>query len=143
MPTTTINPINPGTQIHATEEAARLAAAAFEKATRAATEAQRVAAEAQTKAERERHQRRTAYLAELTRTYADNRDSLTTAILRATLLDVRSGAVEPGVAQAIAALAKASVALSHDLELDERLAVLERAAGIVPANVTPLNRRTG
>jgi hypothetical protein len=80
MPTTTINPVNPGTQIHATEEAARLAAAAFEKATRAATEAQGVAAEAQTKAELERHQRRTAYLAELTRTYADNRDSLTTAI---------------------------------------------------------------
>jgi len=65
------------------------------------------------------------------------------AILRATLLDVRSGAVEPGVAQALAALAKASVALSHDLELDERLAVLERAAGIVPSNVTPLNRRAG
>jgi 16S rRNA G1207 methylase RsmC len=77
MPTTTINPAS---LVHATEKAARDAAAAYEKAQSAATEAQRVATEAQTKAEQERHQRRTAYLAELTRTHATNRDSLTTAI---------------------------------------------------------------
>jgi hypothetical protein len=65
------------------------------------------------------------------------------AMLRATMVDVRAGIVEPGVAQALAALAKASVALSHDLELDARLTALERVAGITPPNVTHLNRRTG
>jgi hypothetical protein len=64
------------------------------------------------------------------------------ALLRATLLDVRSGAVEPGVATAIAALAKASVAVSQDLELEARLARLEAAAGIAaPANVTNITSR--
>ncbi len=65
------------------------------------------------------------------------------AMLRATMVDVRAGVVEPGVAQALASLAKASVALSHDLEMEARLTALERAAGITPSNVTDINRRTG
>ena len=80
MSTTTKDLVNPGAQIHATEEAARLAAAAFEKATRAATEAQARATEAQTKAERERHQRRVDYLDQLSTTYASTRATLTTEI---------------------------------------------------------------
>jgi len=63
------------------------------------------------------------------------------AMLRATMVDVRAGIVEPGVAQALASLAKTSVALAHDMELESRLAALERVAGITPANVTALNRR--
>jgi hypothetical protein len=62
------------------------------------------------------------------------------AMLRATMVDVRAGIVEPGVAQAIASLAKTSVALATDLELESRLAALERAAGITPPNVTSLRR---
>lgn len=63
------------------------------------------------------------------------------AILRGTLLDVRSGTVEPAVAGAIAMLAKTSVALSHDLELDARISALEAAAGIgTPANVRPIRK---
>jgi len=60
------------------------------------------------------------------------------AILRATMLDVRTGVIEPAVAQAIASLAKTSVALAHDMELEARLAALEEAAGISPANVTSI-----
>ena len=56
------------------------------------------------------------------------------------MIDVRLGLVEPAVATAIATLAKTSVALSHDLELESRLAALERAAGITPPNVTSLRR---
>ncbi len=62
------------------------------------------------------------------------------AILRATMLDVRTGVIEPAVAQAIASLAKTSVALAHDLEMEARLAALERAAGITPPNVTSIRR---
>jgi len=64
------------------------------------------------------------------------------ALLRATLLDVRSGTVEPGVATAIAALAKTSVALSHDLELESRISALEAQAGITtPNNVRSITSR--
>ena len=62
------------------------------------------------------------------------------AMLRATMVDVRVGTIEPAVATAIAMLAKTSVALSHDLEMEARLAALERAAGITPPNVTSLRR---
>ncbi len=41
------------------------------------------------------------------------------------MLDVRTGVIEPAVAQAIASLAKTSVALAHDLEMEARLAALE------------------
>jgi len=58
------------------------------------------------------------------------------AILRATMLDVRTGVIEPAVAQAIASLAKTSVALATDLEIEDRLAALEHAAGIEADNVT-------
>ena len=63
------------------------------------------------------------------------------AILRATMLDVRTGVIEPAVAQAIASLAKTSVALSANLELEARIVELEQAAGITPANMTRMNRR--
>ena len=62
------------------------------------------------------------------------------AMLRATMVDVRVGTIEPAVATAIATLAKTSVALAHDLEMEARLAALERAAGITPPNVTSIRR---
>ena len=62
------------------------------------------------------------------------------AMLRATVLDVRLGLVEPAVAGAIATLAKTSVALAHDMELEARLAALEEATGISPAKVTSIRR---
>lgn len=52
------------------------------------------------------------------------------AILRACVLDVRLGKIEPSVASAIATLAKTSVQLRADLEMEQRLAALEQAAGI-------------
>ena len=63
------------------------------------------------------------------------------AMLRATMVDVRVGTIEPAVATAIATLAKTSVALSHDLELVARIEALERATGATPDNVTTLGRR--
>ena len=60
------------------------------------------------------------------------------AILRACLLDVRLGKIEPGVAGAIANLARVSVQLTADLELDARLQRLEQAAGIV--RPSPIHR---
>ncbi len=63
------------------------------------------------------------------------------AMLRATMVDVRAGIVEPGVAQALASLAKTSVALATDLELVARIEALERATGATPDNVTALDRR--
>lgn len=52
------------------------------------------------------------------------------AMLRAAIAAVWEGTLEPSQASAIATLAKTSVALTHDLELEERLARLEAAAGI-------------
>ena len=57
------------------------------------------------------------------------------------MIEVRAGLIEPAVAGAIATLAKTSVALTHDLELEGRLAALEEAAGISPPNVTRLGDR--
>jgi len=51
------------------------------------------------------------------------------AILRACLLDVRLGKIEPSVAAAIATLARTSVSLTAEIELVQRIAALERAAG--------------
>jgi hypothetical protein len=51
------------------------------------------------------------------------------SILRATILDVRAGKIEPSVASAIATLAKTSVSLAHDLEHEGRIAALEAAIG--------------
>jgi hypothetical protein len=52
------------------------------------------------------------------------------AILRACMFSVRSGAMGPSQAAAIATLAKASVSLTAELELEQRIAALERAAGM-------------
>jgi len=51
------------------------------------------------------------------------------AILRACLLDVRLGKIEASVAAAIATLARTSVSLTAEIELVQRIAALERAAG--------------
>ncbi len=51
------------------------------------------------------------------------------AILRACLLDVRLGKIEPSVAGAIATLARTSVQLTTELELERRIAALEASAG--------------
>ncbi len=62
------------------------------------------------------------------------------SILRATILDVRAGKIEPSVASAIATLAKTSVALSHDLELEQRIAALE---AVIERRDAPNVRRIG
>lgn len=60
------------------------------------------------------------------------------AVLRSCMFSVKTGTMEPSQATAIAALAKASLSLSQDLELERRIAVLEEAAGV---NETPANVR--
>jgi hypothetical protein len=50
-------------------------------------------------------------------------------MLKACILRVASGQMEPAQASAIAGLAKASVQLSQDLELEQRIAALEAAIG--------------
>jgi hypothetical protein len=59
------------------------------------------------------------------------------AVLRAAIAAVWEGTLEPSQASAIATLARVSVQLTTELELEERLARLEAAAGIgqTPANV--------
>ena len=57
------------------------------------------------------------------------------AILRSCLFSVKAGAMEPGVASAIVALAKASVSISQDVEMEQRITALENAAAGMPANV--------
>lgn len=57
------------------------------------------------------------------------------AMLRAAMLSVKAGTLEPGQANAIAALAKTSLQLTHDLDLEARIAALEEAAGVLPDNV--------
>jgi len=80
MTTATKTQVNPATIVFATEQEAKAAADALAQAQATFTEAQTRAAEAQQRAERERHQRRTAYLAELTASYSTTRDGLTAAI---------------------------------------------------------------
>lgn len=55
-------------------------------------------------------------------------------IVRACILRVVAGTMEPGQASAIAQLARTSLQLQHDMELEQRIAALEAAAG-VPDNV--------
>jgi hypothetical protein len=43
---------------------------------------------------------------------------------------VWAGTLEPSQASAIATLAKTSVAITNEIELEERIAALEQAAGI-------------
>jgi hypothetical protein len=52
------------------------------------------------------------------------------SILKACMFSVKSGTMEPSQAQAIAALAKTSVSITNEIELEQRLEVLERAAGV-------------
>lgn len=51
------------------------------------------------------------------------------AMLKAAIIDVKAGRIEPSVASAIANLAKTAVSLRGDLELETRIAALEEAAG--------------
>jgi len=62
------------------------------------------------------------------------------AMLRAAILDVREGKIEPSVATAIASLAKTSVQLSNEIELEARLTALE---AIVDPTRDPKIRRIG
>jgi hypothetical protein len=52
------------------------------------------------------------------------------AILRACMFSVKSGTLEPSQAGAIATLARTSVQLTGELELEARIAALEAAAGL-------------
>lgn len=52
------------------------------------------------------------------------------AMLRAAIVDVWEGRLEPSQASTIATLAKTAVQLTNDLELTKRIEALEEAAGI-------------
>lgn len=56
-------------------------------------------------------------------------------IVRSCILKVVDGTMEPGQASAIAQLARTSLQLQHDMELEQRIAQLEAAAGVMPDNV--------
>lgn len=56
------------------------------------------------------------------------------AILRACMLSVKAGTLEPSQASAIANLAKTSVSITNELELEERIKALEEAAGLNQAH---------
>jgi len=52
------------------------------------------------------------------------------AILRSCMFSVKSGHLEPAQATAIAALAKTSVSITNEIDLEARLSALEAAAGM-------------
>jgi hypothetical protein len=52
------------------------------------------------------------------------------AILRACMFSVRAGALEPAQASAIATLAKTSITITAEIELEQRIAALERVIGV-------------
>jgi hypothetical protein len=52
------------------------------------------------------------------------------AILRSCMFAVRQGAMTPGEATAIATLAKASVSITNEVELEARIAALEEGAAL-------------
>lgn len=54
-------------------------------------------------------------------------------ILYSCIVAVRTGQMEPSQATAIMGLAKTAVSISHDLELEARIAALEEAAGLAQA----------
>lgn len=64
------------------------------------------------------------------------------AILRACMLSVRGGELEPSQAQAIAALARSSVEITRATEHDERIAALEEALRKVGGVVPPQHLRS-
>jgi len=55
-------------------------------------------------------------------------------IIGSTIVGVLSGRIAPNVGNAIAALARTSVTIREAIEVEERLADLERRAGIVGRN---------
>lgn len=52
------------------------------------------------------------------------------ALLKAAIIDVRAGRIEPNVATSIATLAKAAVAITVDIDLEKRIEALEQTAGV-------------
>ncbi len=52
------------------------------------------------------------------------------AILRSCMFSVKSGHLGPAQASAIANLAKVSIGITAEIELEQRIAALERAAGM-------------
>lgn len=54
------------------------------------------------------------------------------AFLRAAVVEVREGRLEPSQASAIATLAKTAIQVSADVEMEQRIAALEEVAGIAP-----------
>ncbi len=52
------------------------------------------------------------------------------SILRACMFSVKSGALEPAQASAIAGLAKASVSITNEIEMERRLSALEASVGM-------------
>jgi hypothetical protein len=61
-------------------------------------------------------------------------------LLSDALVKVSEGEMEPNVGTALASMAKALVSIHEATMLTERIEELERAAGITPANVTPMRR---
>lgn len=57
------------------------------------------------------------------------------AMLRACMISVKAGTLEPAQASAIANLARTSVTITNEIEVEARLAALEEAAGIEPSNL--------
>jgi hypothetical protein len=57
------------------------------------------------------------------------------AMLRALMLSVKAGTVEPAQATAIATLAKTSVSITNEIDLDARIRALEENASVLPSNV--------
>jgi hypothetical protein len=55
-------------------------------------------------------------------------------LLRSCMFSVKAGTMEPSVASAIVALAKASVSIDQDVQLEARIAALEEAVAM-PGNV--------
>jgi hypothetical protein len=70
---------------------------------------------------------------------AVNQDDLP-AMLRACLISVRDGTMEPAQASAIAGLAKASVSITNEIELEARLTALE---ALIDPTRDPKIRRIG
>ena len=52
------------------------------------------------------------------------------AILRACMFSVKTGALEPAQATAIAGLARTAVSITNEIELEQRIAALERASKV-------------
>jgi hypothetical protein len=62
-------------------------------------------------------------------------------LLSISMMKVASGVMEPGTGTALASMAKALMAVQETAQLGDRLAELERMAGIEPNNVIAMERR--